>query len=251
MPNSALKRRPRLAMTVQTRPVRRYRHRVGPGALRRLVADAHRSRYAVAGPWGYALECAGLRAAGHKRLAEAAFGLRSPRASPRLGVRNCSPNACVFWTRRGRNTGARPVLPRYHVRAHRGRKAKSALAARPSAVARRNPGSGWRYVSMDRGMFAAQIDTDSPRRRACVADAQPLELALIRLAGETMSASERAGYAAKALNNATRIVDLLGRSSEQVMTTPAGQSSATATCREIPARPCLREIGDSGTPALA
>ena len=47
-----------------------------------LVADAHRAGTQLPDRGAYALECAGLRAAGHKRLAEAAFRIAvTPRVS--------------------------------------------------------------------------------------------------------------------------------------------------------------------------
>jgi len=185
-----------------------------------LVADAHRAGTQLPDRGAYALECAGLRAAGHKRLAEAAFRIA---VTPRVSETWCQElfSQCLR------------LLD--EARAEYWRATKSFLGTM-SELTRRKANLHWllgQVLSLDvilgrpfdtsawtAACFAAQIDTESPsddvRAWAYVSLS---ELALIRLAGETMSASERAGYAAKALNNATRIVDLLGRSSEQVMTT--------------------------------
>jgi hypothetical protein len=181
-------------------------------------ADEAGMRLPNRGP--YALECAGLRAAGHKRLAEVAF---------RIAIRRSLPEAWhqgLFSQGLARLNAARAEYWR----------ATKAFLGPSSEPMRRKANLHWllgQVLSLDvvlgrpfnalawtAARLAAQIDAENPSEDVRTwAYVSLSELALLRLADETTAAGERAKFSAEALENANRVVDQLGRSSEQVMTT--------------------------------
>ena len=168
----------------------------------------------------FALECGGLRAAGYKRLAQVAL---------RVAV---LPSTGESWRRQ--------LLDEFLRRIDQSRteywRVTKAFLGPTSELTRRKANLHWflgQVLSLDvvRGRtldpdfwttahLAARIDTDSAneieRAWACVSLS---ELALMRLAQEALPASERAALAEQALAQAGRVVELLGRGSEHVMTT--------------------------------
>ena len=168
----------------------------------------------------FALECGGLRAAGYKRLAQVAL---------RMAV---LPSIGESWRRRLLDDFLRQID---QSRAEYWRVTKAFLAP-TSELSRRKANLHWflgQVLSLDvvlgrtldpdfwtAAHLAARIDSDSAneleRAWACVGLS---ELALMYLADEALPVSERAAVAAQALAEAARIVELLGRGSEQVMTT--------------------------------
>jgi CHAT domain len=185
-----------------------------------LVADAHGAGERLPDRGPYALECAGLRAAGYKRLAEVAF---------RIAV---TPGVAAAWRE---ELFVQCLRSLDEARAEYWRATKAFLGP-TSELTRRKANLHWllgQVLSLDvvlgtpfdatawtAARFAAQIDTESPsvdtRSWAYVSLS---ELALLRLADETLPPGERAAFAAKAIEAATHLVELLGRSSEQVTTT--------------------------------
>jgi CHAT domain len=219
--------------------------RAQEGALRRVEAltaqcgsqatapsSSVQERYAglVAGALGagkrlpergpYALECIGLRAAGHKRLAEAAF---------RIAI---TPGVSEAW----RQELFSQCLPRLEEARTEYWRATKAFLGTTSEATRRKANLHWllgQVLSLDvilgrpldmaactAASLAAQIDTESPNEEdRAWAYVSLSEMTLLRLADATMPAVERARIAAKALDDATRIVDMVGKSSEQALTT--------------------------------
>ncbi len=185
-----------------------------------LVANAREAGKQLPDSGPYALECAGLRAAGRKRLAEGAL---------RIAVK---PGVSEAWRQKLFSQCLRLLD---EARTEYWHATKSFLGP-TSELTRRKANLHWllgQVLSLDAILgrpfdlaawtaahFSAQIDAESPsddiRAWAYVSIS---ELALLRLADATISASERAGYAAKALSATSRIVDILGRSSEQAVNT--------------------------------
>jgi CHAT domain len=185
-----------------------------------LVADAEEAAEQLPNRGPYTLECTGLRAAGHKRLAEAAFRMAiTPGVSDawRLDLfsrclRGLEEARTAYW------------------------RAANAFLGTTFESGRRKANLHWllgQVLSLDvilgrpfdeavwtTARLAAQIDTESPtaddRAWAYVSLS---ELALLRLADEKMPASQRVEVAVKALDDAKRVVEMLGRSSEQAATT--------------------------------
>lgn len=186
----------------------------------RLVKEAQEAGKQLPRRGPYTLECSGLRAAGHKRLAEAAFKMA------------ITPSVSEAW-RQDLFSKCQRGLD--EARAEYWRATKAFLGP-SSELARRKANLHWllgQVISLDvilgrpldmaaltAARLAAEIDTESPNEEdRAWAYVSLSELALLRLADATMSASERAEVAAKALDGATRVVDMLGRSSEQATTT--------------------------------
>ena len=176
------------------------------------------ARLPTKGP--YELECAGLRAAGMKRMAHAALRLAVAAEAP-ADWRPDLFSDCVGLLEASR--------------AEYWRATKSYLAPM-SEPTRRKSNLHWllgQVLSLDvvlgrpldlqqwtAARFAAEIDTGSPddmeRAWAFISIA---EQALLRLAEDGMPAADRARFAEETVANAARMVGLLGRSSEHVETT--------------------------------
>jgi beta-lactamase superfamily II metal-dependent hydrolase len=185
-----------------------------------LVASASEADKELPARGPYALECVGLRAAGYKRLAEAALRI-AVKLSVSEAWRQELFSQCLrlldearteYWRATKSFLGPTWELARRKANLHwlLGQVLSlDAILGRPFDLA------AWTAAH-----FSAHIDTENPsddiRAWAYVSIS---ELALLRLADETISASERSGYAAKALSAANRIVDMLGRSSEQAVNT--------------------------------
>jgi hypothetical protein len=181
-------------------------------------ADAVGARLPDDGP--YALECAGLRAAGHKRIAQVAFELAGA-----AGISETWRNALYAEFLRRLDES----------RAGYWRATKSFLGPTSEPI-RRKANLHWllgqvlsldvvmgRRLSMDNwtaAHLAARIDTESPDEvvRAW-AHVSLSELALLRLADAAVPSGERTAFAQEAIEHATVVVELLGRGSEHVMTT--------------------------------
>jgi hypothetical protein len=185
-----------------------------------LVADALRAGKGLPDCGPYALDCIGLRAAGHKRLAEAAFQIA------------ITPGVSEAW---GRELFSQ-CLPHLEEARTEYWRATKAFLGTTSEATRRKASLHWllcQVQSLDvilgrpldtaawtAANLAAQIDTESPNEEdRAWAYVSLSEMALLRLADATMPAGERPRVAAKALDDATRIVDMLGKRSEQALTT--------------------------------
>jgi hypothetical protein len=202
-----------------------------------LVANARAAGKRLPDRGPYTLECTGLRAAGYKRLAEAAF---------RVAL---IPGVSETWRR---DLFAHCLAGLEEARAEYWRATKAFLGP-TSELARRKANLHWLLgqvlsldIILDRQLdtaawtaarLAAQIDTESSSNDVRAwAYVSRSELALLRLADTSTSDDDRATEAAKALDDATRVVELLGRSSEQI----------TATSRQFE-----RYINLWGNPELA
>ena len=189
------------------------------GDYRALVAEAATAgdRLPEGGP--YALECAGLRAAGHKRLGQAALELalavddahwrdalvaefrdRIERARTdywRAAQAFLSPGSDTMRSKANLHWPLGQVL------------SVDAILGRPFDVA------AWTAARM-----AARIDTESgpPIERAW-GFISLSEQSLLRLDDASLSPEERARHARDALESAEKVVELLGRHSEHVETT--------------------------------
>jgi beta-lactamase superfamily II metal-dependent hydrolase len=183
----------------------------------RDIADMS-ARLPTEGP--YALECAGLRAAGHKRIAQAAFQMAVAGGAPD-GESDRLLAECLNQLDRAR-TGYWSAT-------------KSFLGPSSEPV-RRKANLHWllgQVLSLDvvlgrpldaafltAARLAAEIDLESPRDEerawACVSLS---EFALLRLADPNMTTAERARHAEESIANASRFLEMLGRGSEHAATT--------------------------------
>jgi hypothetical protein len=180
--------------------------------------EAMSARLPTEGP--YALECVGLRAAGHKRIAQVAFQMAVAAGAPdgesdRLlaeCLRRLDSARAGYWSA-----------------------TKSFLGPSSESV-RRKANLHWllgQVLSLDvvlghhldtafltAARLAAEIDLESPRDEdrawACVSLS---EFALLRLADPNMTTAERARHAEESIANASRFLEMLGRGSEHAATT--------------------------------
>jgi CHAT domain len=180
--------------------------------------EAMSARLPTEGP--YALECTGLRAAGHKRIAQAAFqmavaGGSTDEESDRLlaeCLNRLDSARAGYWS------------------------ATKSFMGPSSEPARRKANLHWllgQVLSLDvvlgrlldtallaAARLAAEIDLESPRDEerawACVSLS---EFALLNLADPKMATAERARHAEESIVNARRFLEMLGRGSEQAITT--------------------------------
>ena len=180
--------------------------------------DAMLERLPKRGP--YALECAGLRAAAHKRIALVAAN-HAIAAGPT-------------------DVGADPLLEECLTRLNSSRaeywRATKSFLGPSSEPVRRKANLHWLLgqvlsldVALDRPLdkalltaarLAAEIDLESSGEvERAWAYVSLTEFALLRLADPELSAEERERYAGDAAENASRFVELVGRGSEQVATT--------------------------------
>src|SRR6516165_4808174 len=180
--------------------------------------DAMSARLPTEGP--YALECAGLRAAGHKRVAQAAFQLAvvggvADGESDRLLAEclNLLESARAgYWS------------------------ATKSFLGPSSGPIRRRANLYWllgQVLSLDvvlgrsldtallaAARLAAEIDLESSRdEERAWACASLSEFALLHLADPKMATAERARHAEESIVNARRFLEMLGRGSEQAITT--------------------------------
>ncbi len=179
-------------------------------------ADTVGTRLPDDGP--YALECAGLRAAGHKRIAQVAFQLAGTAAISETWrrdllsefLRRLDESRSGYWraTRSFLGPMSEPTRRKANLHWLLGQ-----VLSLDVVLGRRFSIDHWTTARL-----AAQIDTDSPDEvvRAW-AHVSLSELALLRLAD--VPADERAAFAQEAVDHAALVVDTLGRSSEHVMTT--------------------------------
>jgi hypothetical protein len=176
------------------------------------------ARLPTTGP--YVLECAGLRAAGHKRIAQVAFQL-AVAADTSEEARQTLFDECLR------------QLEKSHGEY---RRATREFLAESSEPRRRKANLHWllgQVLSLDvvlggaldlpswnAARFAAQVDMDrgdgSVRAWAYVSLG---ELALLRLADENLPLADQTLYADEAMRYTALAVELLGRSSEHAKTT--------------------------------
>jgi CHAT domain len=195
-----------------------------PGSIQEsyesLVADARAAGAQLPDRGPYTLECSGLRAAGYKRLAEAAF---------RMAI---TPGVSEAWRP---DLFSQCLSGLHKARAEYWRATKAFLGP-TSELARRKANLHWllgQVLSLDvilgrpldmaaltAACLAARIDTESANEEdRAWAYVSRSELALLRLNDAGMSDSERTSEADKAFGDATRVVELLGRDSEQIKAT--------------------------------
>jgi beta-lactamase superfamily II metal-dependent hydrolase len=180
--------------------------------------EAMSARLPTEGP--YALECAGLRAAGHKRIAQAAFqmavaGGATDGESDRLLAEclNCLDSARAgYWsaTKSFLGPSSEPVRRKANLHWLLGQVLSlDVVLGRPLDGA-----------VLTAARLAAEIDLESPRDEerawACVSLS---EFALLHLADPKMATAERARHAEESIVNASRFLEMLGRGSEQAITT--------------------------------
>jgi len=180
--------------------------------------DAMLGRLPKRGP--YALECAGLRAAAHKRIAQV-VAKHAISAGPA-------------------DVSADPLFEECLTRLNRSRaeywRATKSFLGPSSEPVRRKANLHWLLgqvlsldVALDRPLdkalltaahLAAEIDLESAgEEERAWAYVSLTEFALLRLADPELSAAERERHAADAFGNANRFVELVGRGSEHVATT--------------------------------
>jgi beta-lactamase superfamily II metal-dependent hydrolase len=197
--------------------------RVMPDARDRYEAglrdvEAMSARLPTEGP--YALECAGLRAAGHKRTAQAAFQMAVAGGAPN-GESDNLLTECLnrlesaragYWsaTKSFLGPSSEPVRRKANLHWLLGQVLSlDVVLGRPLDAA---------FLTTAR--LAAEIDLESPRDEerawACVSLS---EFALLRLADPNMTTAERARHAEESIANASRFLEMLGRGSEHAATT--------------------------------
>lgn len=181
-------------------------------------ATAFVARLPTDGP--YELECAGLRAAAMKRMAHVALRLAVARDVP------------ADWSR---PLFAECLRLLEEARAEYWRATKSYLAP-TSEPTRRKANLHWllgQVLSLDvilgrsldllswtAAQFAAQLDTaSSDDVEQAWAHVSLAELALLRLAEDGLPADDRARFADDTVRNVSRMVELVGKSSEHAQTT--------------------------------
>jgi hypothetical protein len=180
--------------------------------------EASSARLPTAGP--YALECAGLRAAGHKRIAQAAFqmavagGAQNGESDRLLGecLNRLESARAGYWsaTKSFLGPSSEPVRRKANLHWLLGQVLSlDVVLGRPLDTA-----------VLTAARLAAEIDLESPRDEerawACVSLS---ELALLRLADPNMTTAERARHAEESIANASRFLEMLGRGSEHAATT--------------------------------
>jgi beta-lactamase superfamily II metal-dependent hydrolase len=194
-----------------------------PNALDRYEAglrdvDAMSARLPAEGP--YALECAGLRAAGHKRIAQSVFQ-RALAAGAQDGESDRLLAECLnrlekarteYWsaTKSFLRPSSEPVRRKANLHWLLGQ-----VLSLDVVLGRR---LDERFLTAAR--LAAEVDLESPRDEERGWGYVSLsELALLRLTDPNMTAAERARHAEEAIGNASRFLEMLGRGSEHVATT--------------------------------
>ena len=180
--------------------------------------EAMSARLPTEGP--YALECAGLRAAGHKRIAQAAFQMAVAGGAPdgesdRLlaeCLNRLDSARAGYWcaTKSFLGPSSEPVRRKANLHWLLGQVLSlDVVLGRPLDAA---------FLTAAR--LAAEIDLESPREEerawACVSLS---EFALLRLADPSMTTAERARHAEESIANASRFLEMLGRGSEHAATT--------------------------------
>jgi hypothetical protein len=179
--------------------------------------EAMSARLPTEGP--YALECAGLRAAGHKRIAQAAFqmavaGGASDGESDRLlaeCLNRLESARAGYWsaTKSFLGPSSEPVRRKANLHWLLGQVLSlDVVLGRPLNTA---------FLTAAR--LAAEIELESPsdeeRAWACVSLS---EFALLRLADPNMTTAERARHAEESIANASHLLEMLGRGSEHAAT---------------------------------
>jgi hypothetical protein len=197
--------------------------RVMPDARDRYEAglrdvEAMSARLPTEGP--YALECAGLRAAGHKRIAQAAFqmavaGGATDGESDRLlaeCLNRLESARAGYWsaTKSFLGPSSEPVRRKANLHWLLGQVLSlDVVLGRPLDAA-----------LLTAARLAAEIDLESPRdEERAWAYASLSEFALLHLADPKMATAERARHAEESIVNASRFLEMLGRGSEQAITT--------------------------------
>ena len=194
-----------------------------PGIQERYAAgikdvEAMTARLPRRGP--YALECSGLRAAAHKRIAQVAFKIALATDAGK-GEADKLLSECQYRL--------------YAARAGYWRATKSFLGPSSEPV-RRKANLHWllgQVLSLDvvlgrpldaayltAARLAAEIDLESPHEEERAwAYVSLAEFALLELTDASMSTADRARHAEASVANASRVVELLGRNSEHAFTT--------------------------------
>jgi hypothetical protein len=188
---------------------------------RSAIATDYGNRLPRTGP--YTLECAGLRAAGQKRIAQAAFQIA---VAPELSEewRQTLFDDCVQRLRDARDEY-------WHA-------TRSYLAASNEPM-RRKANLHWLLIqvlsldavlggrldedlrSWNAAQFAAELDTQSKEDDVSAWGHVSLaELALLRLGDPRISDSDLARYARETVEHAKTVLDRVGRNSEHAKTTP-------------------------------
>jgi len=179
--------------------------------------EAMSARLPTEGP--YALECAGLRAASHKRIAQAAFqmavaGDAPDRESDRL-LAECLDRLesahAGYWsaTKSFLGPSSDPVRRKANLHWLLGQVLSlDVVLGRPLDAA---------FLTAAR--LAAEIDLDSRDEERAWACVSLSEFALLRLADPNMTTAERARHAEESIANASRFLEMLGRGSEHAATT--------------------------------
>jgi beta-lactamase superfamily II metal-dependent hydrolase len=180
--------------------------------------EAMSARLPTEGP--YALECAGLRAAGHKRIAQTAFQMAVVGGAPdgesdRL-LAECFNHLdsarAGYWraTKSFLGPSSEPVRRKANLHWLLGQVLSlDVVLGRPLDAA-----------LLTAARLAAEIDLESPRdEERAWAYVSLSEFALLCLADPNMTTAERARYAEGSIVNASRFLEMLGRGSEHAITT--------------------------------
>jgi beta-lactamase superfamily II metal-dependent hydrolase len=180
--------------------------------------EAMSARLPTEGP--YALECAGLRAAGHKRIAQAAFQMAVAGGAPdgesdRLlaeCLNRLDSARAGYWsaTKSFLGPSSEPVRRKANLHWLLGQVLSlDVVLGRPLDAA---------FLTAAR--LAAEIDLESPRdEERAWAHVSLSEFALLRLADPNMTTAERARLAEESIANASSFLEMLGRGSEHAATT--------------------------------
>lgn len=187
-----------------------------PERYRRRLAEVDAMAQRLPAEGGYALDAAGLRASGHKRIAQVAFRLaqRLPEAD---GWRADLLHEGLLALEQARDGYWRAAKAYMGSWSEPGR-LKSSLhwllgqVLSLDLVLERDPGP----ALADAAQVSAEIDLDSPTAEGRAwAEVSLAELALIAL-GHEHDEVRRAALADRCVAHATRFLDLMGRGSEQV-----------------------------------
>jgi beta-lactamase superfamily II metal-dependent hydrolase len=180
--------------------------------------NAMSARLPAEGP--YALECAGLRAAGHKRIAQAAFQMAVAAGTPE-GESDRLLAECLnhldsaragYWsaTKSFLGPSSEPVRRKANLHWLLGQVLSlDVVLGRPLDEA---------FLTAAR--LAAEIDLESPRdEERAWAYVSLSEFALLCLTDPNIATAERARHAEESIVNASRFLEMLGRGSEHAITT--------------------------------
>lgn len=195
-------------------------HRLDPNARDRAIKEVDRRSAGLPVQGPYTLECLGLKAAAHKRIGQTALK-RAIDGTPddaragnwiAEGRRRFSDARSIYWkaTKAFMSSSSEPL------------RRKSNLHWLLGQVISLDAWLGSRFDRrhLDAAIFAAQIDLDcTTETDRAWARTSLVELSLLRLADPDLGMAQRQDIAREVIQHAEAVVELAGRTSEQVTTT--------------------------------